>query len=91
MIWATIVTGFPGGSEVKKLPAKLETQIWSQGQQDPVEKGMVTHSSILAWEIPWREEPGELYSPWGGRESDMTEWLNDKNYRHTPGDVKQKI
>ena len=62
MIWASIVTGFPGGSEVKKLPAKLETQVWSQGQEDPLEEGMATHSSILAWEIPWREEPGELES-----------------------------
>ena len=34
---------------------------------------MATHSSILAWRIPWREEPGGLYSPWGHKESDMTE------------------
>ena len=37
-----------------------ETQVWSLGQEDPLEKGMATHSSILAWEIPWTEEPGEL-------------------------------
>ena len=49
-----------GGSEVKKLPAQLETQIWSQGQEDPLEEGMATHSNILAWETSWREEPGEL-------------------------------
>ena len=37
----------------------------SLDQEDPLEKGMATHSSILAWEIPWTEEPGGLYSPWG--------------------------
>ena len=42
---------------VKDPPAMQETQIQSLGQEDPLEKGMVTHSSILAWEIPWTEEP----------------------------------
>ena len=42
--------------------------------EDPPEKRMATHSSILAWEIPWTEEPGG-YSPWGHKESDMTECL----------------
>ena len=54
---------FPGGSEVKNQPAiqKLqEMQIHSLGQEDPLEKGMATHSSILAWRIPWTEEPGRL-------------------------------
>ena len=41
---------------VKNLPAIQETQVQSLGQEDPLEKGMVTHSSILAWEIPWIEE-----------------------------------
>ena len=40
---------------------------------DPLETEMATHSRILAWRIPWTEEPGRLYSPWGCRESDMTE------------------
>ena len=44
-----------------------ETQVQSLGQEDPLEKGMATHSSILAWRIPWTEEPGGLYSPWGHR------------------------
>jgi len=44
----------------------------SLDQEDPLEKGMATHSSILAWEIPWTEEPGGLYSPWGRKESNMT-------------------
>ena len=44
------------------------------GWDDPLEKEMETHSSILAWRIPWTEEPG--YSPWGCKESDMTDRLN---------------
>ena len=45
--------GFPGGSVVKNLPAKQETQVLSLGGEDPLEEEMATHSSILAWEIPW--------------------------------------
>ena len=45
---------------VKNLPAMQETHIQSLGQEDSLEKGMATHSSILAWRIPWREDPGEL-------------------------------
>ena len=52
--------GFPGVSVVKNLPAKQETQVQSLGQKDPLDKEMATHSSILAWEIPWTEEPGRL-------------------------------
>ena len=55
---------------VKKLPEMWETRVSSLGQEDPLEKGMVTRSSILAWRIPWAEEPG--YSPWGHKKSDMT-------------------
>ena len=47
---------------IKNLPAMQKTQIRSLGQEDPLEKGMATHSSILAWEIPWTEEPGGLQS-----------------------------
>ena len=46
----------------KNLPAVQETQVRSLGQEDPLEKEMATHSSILAWEIPWTEEPGGLQS-----------------------------
>ena len=60
---------------VKCLPTMQETWVRSLGQKDPLEKGIGTHSSILAWRIPWLEEPGELYSPWGCKESDMTEQL----------------
>ena len=42
----------------KNLPAMKETQVQSLGQEDPLEKGMATHSSILVWRIPWTEEPG---------------------------------
>ena len=54
-----------GGSVVKKLPADVgvqEKQVWSLGWEDPLEEEMATHSSILAWRIPWTEEPGGLQS-----------------------------
>ena len=47
---------------VKNLPAMQETWVQSLGQEDPVEKEMATHSSILAWRTPWTEEPGGLQS-----------------------------
>ena len=60
---------------VKNLPViqeKPETQIWSLGQEDSLEEEMATHYSILAWEIPWIEDPGGLQL-WGRKESDTTE------------------
>ena len=60
---AYIYMGFPSGLEVKNPPAMQEMQVLrSLGQEDPLEKGMATHSSILAWRIPWSEEPGVLQS-----------------------------
>ena len=47
---------------VKNLPAMQETGVQYLGQEDPLEKEMATHSSLLAWEIPWTEEPGRLQS-----------------------------
>ena len=47
---------------VKNLPVIQETQVQSLGREDPLDKGMATHSSILAWRMPWREEPGGLQS-----------------------------
>ena len=47
---------------VKNLPLMQETQIQSLGQEDPLEKEVATHSSFIAWEIPWTEEPGGLQS-----------------------------
>ena len=49
-----------------------EARVGFLGPEDPLEKEMATHSSILAWEIPWAEKPGG-YSPWGCKELDMTE------------------
>ena len=56
---------------VKNLPAMQETQVQSLVWKDPLEKEMATHSSILAWRIPWIEEPGRLQSM-GSQESDTT-------------------
>ena len=54
--------GFPGGSDGKESPAMQETWVPSLGGEDPLEKGMATHSSTLAWRIPWTEEPDGLQS-----------------------------
>ena len=56
---------------VKRLPAMREAWVQSLGREDPLEKEMATHSSILAWKILWSEEPA-VYSPSGCKESDMT-------------------
>ena len=67
---------------VKNLPASWETQAPSLGQEDPLEKGMVTYSSILAWRIPWTQEPDWLYSR-GRKELDMTEATLSLSHTHT--------
>ena len=59
----------------KYLPAMQKTQVQFLGQEDSLEKGMATHSSILAWRIPWTEEPRGL-QPMGSQESDTTERLS---------------
>ena len=59
---------------VKNLPAKWETWVQSLGWEELLEKGKATHSSTLAWRIPWTEEPGRLH-PWGHKESDTAERL----------------
>ena len=59
--------------KVKNLPAMQETQVQPLSQEDPLEKGMATHCSILAWRIPWTEEPGGLQST--GSQSGTTERL----------------
>ena len=58
---------------VKNLPVMQEIQVRSLGWEDHLKKGM--HSSILAWKIPWTEDPGRLYTPWGHKSSDTTERL----------------
>ena len=64
---------------VKNLPAMQETWVRFLGQEDLLEKEMATHSSILAWRIPWTEEPGRPQSM-GLQESDMTKQLNHHQY-----------
>ena len=67
--------GFSHSSAIKSPPAmqyKQERQVRSLGQEDPLDKGMATHSSILAWRIPWTEDLVG-YSPWGRKELDITE------------------
>ena len=54
--------GFPGAQNVKNLPAMQETWVQSLAQEDPLEKGVATHSNILAWRISQTEEPGWLQS-----------------------------
>ena len=60
---------------VKNLSAMQETRVQSLGVEDPLEKGMAIHSSILAWRIPWTEKPRGLHGSWGRKESDTTEQL----------------
>ena len=66
--WVSLVV-----QTVKNLPAVQETQVRFLGGEDALEKGMATHTSILAWRIPWTEKTGGLYSPWGHKELDTTE------------------
>ena len=60
---------FPAAQMVKNLPTMQETQVQSLSQEDPLEKRMATptHSSIIAWKIPWAEEPDRLQSMWSQR------------------------
>ena len=67
--------GSPVAQTVKNPPAMQEIQVPYLCQEDPLEEGMVTHSSTLAWGIPWTEEPGRLH-PWGHKVSDRTEQLS---------------
>ena len=61
-------------AQIKDLPASAGETGLIPGQEDPIEKGMAIHFSILVWRIPWTEEPGG-YIPWGLKELDMTERL----------------
>ena len=67
---------------IKNLPAVQETRLQSLGQEDPLENGMATYSSILAWRIPWTEEPGG-FQTMGHKESDMTKQLTFSLYQLT--------
>ena len=74
----------------RSLPAVQETQVWSLDQEDPLEKGMATQSSILSRRIPWAEEPDGLQYMGSQNESDTTEWPSLSVYdrgglKHTMG------
>ena len=74
-----IIRGFPDGSVVKNPPAVLETWVQSLGQEDPLEKEMATHSSILALKSHGQRSLAD-YSPWSHKRLEMTEQLNP--YHH---------
>ena len=65
--------GFPGGSDGKESTCSTGDPGSMPGSEDPLEKGMATHSSVLAWRIPWTN------SPWGHKESDTTERLKENS------------
>ena len=67
--------GFPGGSVIKNPPAVQETQVPSLGWEDPLEKGMVTHSNFLPGKFYGQRSLVD-YSPWGAKELDLTEQLS---------------
>ena len=84
--------GFPGGPVDKEFVPMKETQeiqFWSLAQKDPLEEEMAPHSSILAWEIPWTEEPGGLQSMGSQRvEHDLAIKQQKKNvFRATLGNI----
>ena len=84
------ILGFPCGSDGKELPTMQETWFWSQGQEDPPEKGIAIHSNILAWRIPWTEELGGLLSmglqrvghDWATNTHILLLLLNGRNPKH---------
>ena len=81
------IWGFPYGAVANNLPAKAKDageEVQSLGQEDPLEKEMATHSSILTWRIPWMG-----YSPWDCKESDTAEQLTH-THTHTQDMVRNK-
>ena len=74
---------------MKNLPAMQGTPVRFLGQEDPLEKEIATHSSLLAWRTPWTEEPGGLQSM-GHRESDMTERLSTQTHTGTSESTLQR-
>ena len=82
---------------VKNLPAMWETQVQFPGWEDPLKKGLTIHSSILAWRIPWTEEPGELQSMGLPRvrhdrvtnDMELPWWLNGKESTCNAGNIQE--
>ena len=71
---------FPGGSAVKNVPAMQGTWVQPLCQEDPLEKGMATYSSTVAWRIPWTEKPGRL-QPIGSQSGTQQKRLNSSSIR----------
>ena len=83
--WSSLVA-----QPVKNLPALQETWVRSLGWEDPLEEGIATHSSMLAWKIPWKEEPGGLQST-GSKRTDTTERLStERSSQCFPGGTSGK-
>ena len=74
--WASLMAQM-----VKNLPAMQETWVWTLGWEDSLEKGMATHTSILAWRIPWTEEPGRLQPM--GSQTDRHDWMTKRAHART--------
>ena len=74
---------FPVAQMAKNLPERQETQVQFLGREDPLQKEMATHSSILAWRTPWTEEPGRLQSM-GSQQLDMAKQLNHHHHHQEP-------
>ena len=69
----------------------LETRVWSLSQEDPLEKGMATNSSIFAWGIPWTEEPGKLQSVGGHKKLDRLKWLSMHAHKYLDRSIHLKL
>ena len=83
---------FPGGSEVKHLPAMQETWVRSLGREDPLEKEMAIHSSTLAWKIPWTEKPGRPQSMGSQRVGhNCATFPSLSLHKRCPKNIKRKI
>ena len=80
-MWSTQSKCFPVAQSLKRLPPMRETRVWSLGWEDPLEKEMVTHSSILAWRISWMEKPGRLQST--GLQRVRHDWATKLNWTET--------
>ena len=74
-LFLAVLCGFPGGSVVKNPPPNAGNLASIPGSGSPLEEEMATHSSFLAWKMPWTEEPGGC-SPWGHKELHRTEWAH---------------
>jgi len=75
---------------VKNMPTVQETWVWSLGQEESLEKGVATHSSTLAWRIPWTEESGGLQSM-GCQELDTAEWLTHTHWVQRENEVEKNL